>query len=143
MATPVQIADVVATIANGGIKNRINIVDSILDKTGNKVRIIRVDEGQRILSKSTCSKLKDLMESVTAYGTGQAAALREYGGAAGKTGSAQTGNKDVVHAWFAGYFPLSEPKYSMVVLAENGKYGGTTAAPIFAEIAAKIMGKGY
>lgn len=143
LATPLQIADIVATIANGGIKNRINIVDSILDRNGNKVRDIRVDEGSRILPKSTVTKLKDLMEAVTIYGTGQEANIMKYGGAAGKTGSAQTGKPDVVHAWFAGYFPLNEPKYSMVVLAENGKYGGKTAAPVFAEIASQIMEKGY
>jgi penicillin-binding protein 2 len=143
MATPLQVADIVAIIANGGIKNRVNIVDCITDSEGNKVKNIKVKEGRRIISREIAEVIKSLMESVTDFGTGTAASLAEYGGAAGKTGSAETGSKDVVHAWFAGYFPRNQPKYSMAVLAENGQYGGKVAAPVFAEIAAEIMKKGY
>jgi len=58
-----------------------------------------------------CDKIKQLMEEVTVSGTGTRANLSEYGGAGGKTGSAETGQfingEKVVHAWFAGYFPGS------------------------------------
>lgn len=143
MATPLQVADMVATIANGGIKNQVNIVDYITDSYGNKVRDLNVKEGSRIISRENADIIQQLMEKVTDYGTGTAASLEGYGGSAGKTGSAETGNEDVVHAWFAGYFPRNEPRYSIVVLAENGQYGGKVAAPLFAEIASEIMKKGY
>lgn len=143
LATPLQVADIVATVANGGIKNRINIVDSVIDEDGRIIREIRVKQGQRIISKSTADKIKSLMEAVTAYGTGMEAGMDYYGGAGGKTGSAETGSKDVVHAWFAGYFPLVEPKYSIAVFVENGLYGGKAAAPVFAEIAREMTDKGY
>lgn len=142
MATPLQVADLVATIANGGIKNRVNIVDCITDSEGNRIRNIKVKEGSRVIPRETAEVIKSLMEAVTDYGTGTAARLEEYGGAAGKTGSAETGREDVVHAWFAGYFPRNVPRYSIAVLAENGQYGGKVAAPVFAEIAAEIMKKG-
>lgn len=142
MATPLQVADIVATIANGGIKNRVNVADCIMDNEGNKVRNLKVKEGHRIISREAAGVIQRLMEAVTDYGTGTAAMLEEYGGGAGKTGSAETGRKDVVHAWFAGYFPRNEPRYSAAVLAENGQYGGRVAAPVFAEIAAEIMKKG-
>lgn len=143
MATPLQIADIVATIANGGIKNRINIVDSIVDDEGNKVRVVRIKEGRRVISKEVADKVKRLMEEVTIKGTGTKASLDEFGGAAGKTGTAETSRKDIVHAWFAGYFPIKNPKYSIAVFIENGKSGGDAAAPVFAQIAAEIMKKGY
>lgn len=143
MATPLQVADIAATIANGGIKNRVNIIDSVIDRDGNKIRDLRFKEGHRIIEKETADRIKQLMEAVADFGTGTAARLDLYGGAAGKTGSAETGNKDVVHAWFTGYFPRNEPKYSIAVLVENGQYGGKVAAPIFAEIAEEIMRKGY
>lgn len=147
MATPLQVADIVATIANGGIKNKINIVDSIVDSRGNQIKKIREDKGQRIISKEVCDKIKHLMEEVTITGTGTKANLDAYGGAGGKTGSAETGQyingEKVVHAWFAGYFPKRNPKYSISVFVENGKSGGTVAAPIFEEIAKNIMNKGY
>lgn len=143
LATPVQVADMVATVANGGIKNRVNIVDSIIDSEGKVIRNARVDEGQRIISKSTSDKVRRLMEAVTSYGTGTGAIMGYYGGAGGKTGSAETGYGDVVHAWFAGYFPAKTPRYSIAVFVENGRLGGKVAAPVFAEIAKAMLQKGY
>ncbi len=147
MATPLQAADIVATIANGGIKNTVNIVDAIIDKNGNKVRDIRKKQGKRIIDKDIADKIKDLMESVVKEGTGTMIDLEEHGGAAGKTGSAETGQykdgESIVHAWFVGYFPKQNPKYSIAVFIENGKVGGKTAGPIFQEIAWEIMKKGF
>lgn len=149
MATPLQVADIIATVANGGIKNQVNIVDSIVSEDGIKIRNIRRTSGTRIISKKTADQIKELMEEVTTseWGTGREANLEQYGGAAGKTGSAETGQylngEQVVHAWFAGYFPRSIPKYAIAVFVEGGKAGGRVAAPIFSEIAEEIMKKGY
>ncbi|HOQ36467.1 MAG TPA: penicillin-binding transpeptidase domain-containing protein [Acetivibrio sp.] len=147
MATPLQVADMVATIANGGIKNKVNIVDSIVDSKGNTVKVIRKNKGERIIEKTVCDSIKKLMEEVTISGTGTKANLDAYGGAGGKTGSAETGQyingSKVVHAWFAGYFPRLDPKYSVCVFIENGKSGGSVAAPVFEEIAKNILIMGY
>lgn len=143
LATPVQVADMVATVANGGIKNRINIVDSIVNGEGEVVRKVRVDEGKRIISKRTADKVCRLMEAVTSYGTGTRAIMGYHGGAGGKTGSAETGYGNAVHAWFAGYFPATAPRYSIAVFVENGRLGGKVAAPVFAEIAKAMLEKGY
>lgn len=146
MVTPLQVADMIATVANGGIKNKVNIVDSVVDRELNKVKTIRVDEKKRIIAKDIADKIKVMMEEVTSSGTGTKANLDELGGAAGKTGSAETGQyingNKVVHAWFGGYFPQKEPKYSMVVFIEGGKAGGEAAAPIFSEIARQILKRG-
>ncbi len=146
LTSPLQVADMVATIANGGIKNRVNIVDSIIDSSDNTLKVVRIDKGERILSKEICDKIKYLMEKVTISGTGIKANLDEYGGAAAKTGSAETGQyingEKIVHAWFAGYFPRLNPRYSIAVFIENGKSGGSIAAPIFEEIARDILIKG-
>lgn len=146
LTSPLQVADMVATIANGGIKNRVNIVDSIIDSSDNTLKVVRLDKGERILSKEICDKIKYLMEKVTISGTGIKANLDEYGGAAAKTGSAETGQyingEKIVHAWFAGYFPRLNPRYSIAVFIENGKSGGSIAAPIFEEIARDILIKG-
>ncbi len=147
MATPLQVVDMVATVANGGIKNRVNIVDSIVDSNGEVAKKIRMNKGERIISKSTSDKIKKLMEGVVTDGTGKRAGINQYGGAGGKTGTAETGEvqngEKVVQAWFAGYFPVGDPKYSMVVFVENGKSGAEAAAPVFGEIASGIMSKGY
>ena len=75
-----------------------------------------------------------MMAGVVRYGTGRAAAVP--GGAAGKTGTAQTGQLDaegrpLSHAWFAGFAPLAGPRYVAVVFVEEGDSGGKVAAPIF------------
>lgn len=146
MATPVQIADLVATIANGGIRNNINVVDCVVNDAGNKVRDLKNINQSRVISEVTAEKIKHLMEGVISTGTGKQANLDGYGGAGGKTGSAETGQyldgEKITQAWFAGYFPAEEPKYSVAIFIEDGKSGGTSAAPIFAEIGAEIMSKG-
>lgn len=143
LATPLQVADMTATIANGGIKNKVNIVDSIVDSSGSIVKQIKKSEGERIISKEASDKIRELMEAVTLNGTGTEAVMGYYGGAGGKTGSAETGSEEIVHAWFAGYFPAAEPRYSVAVFAEDGRLGGKSAAPVFAEIAKGMLEKGY
>lgn len=146
LATPVQIADLVATIANGGIKNNVNVVDSVVNEEGNKIRTLKEISQKRVLSKETSERIRALMEDVVSTGTGSKAKLDEYGGAGGKTGSAETGQfidgEKIIQAWFAGFFPSKEPKYSVAIFIEDGKSGGEAAAPIFAEIGAEIMKRG-
>ncbi len=143
MATPVQVADMVATIANGGSKNNINILDSIVNSSGNKVRDLRETSQQQVISKATSDRIRALMEGVVSDGTGKKANMDQFGGAGGKTGSAETGQyidgEKIIQAWFAGYFPAETPKYSVAVFIEDGKSGGEAAAPIFAEIGSEIM----
>jgi len=143
MATPVQVADMIATVANGGIRNQVNIVDSIIDSDGNEIRKIRKSGWNRIISKNTADKIKEMMEAAVDHGTGIKAKPEENFIACGKTGSAETGvyinGEKVVHGWFAGYFPGNNPKFSIAVFVENGKSGGQAAAPIFKEIAEEIF----
>ncbi len=147
MVTPLQVANLVATIANGGIKHTMNIVDSITDRDGNIIKSLRNDRDERVISKYVADKVKYLMEQVTMNGSGTKAALTMYGGSGGKTGTAETGQFidgiQVVHAWFAGFFPQKSPKYSIAVFVENGKSGGQVAAPIFEQIAEEISKKGF
>ena len=59
--------------------------------------------------------------------------------AAGKTGSATFNVRDKKsHAWFAGYAPADAPRYAIVVLVEDGGSGGHTAAPLAANISARL-----
>ena len=146
LATPVQIADMVATIANGGNKHTINIVNCVTDNEGNKIRDLANRSETRVMSKATAQSIRTLMEGVIRNGTGKKANLDGYGGAGGKTGSAETGQlidgEKVTQAWFAGYFPANKPKYSVAIFIENGKSGSEAAAPIFQEIAEEIVKKG-
>ncbi len=143
LATPLQVASLVAVAANGGIKTGINLVDSVVDSRGRVVKKIEKVVPERVISRYTAQKLRAMMEDVTDSGTGTKANIQEFGGAAGKTGTAETGwaqgDSTKVHAWFAGYFPRENPKYVMAVMVENGQSGSDIAAPVFREIAEGIM----
>lgn len=143
LVTPLQVASMVATVANNGVKTNVNLVDSIIDSDGRFVKRIKSTENKRVFSVQTASKLKIMMEKVTEVGTGKKANIQSMGGAAGKTGTAQTGwrqgDSTKIHGWFAGYFPIKDPQYALVVFVENGQSGSEVAAPIFGEIASEIM----
>ena len=110
-----------------------------MDSLGNTVSEETMGEPTRIISQETADAIRTDMVSVVSNGTG-IYANPENMGAGGKTASAQTGiyddnGEEIVHAWFAGFFPEEDPKYTVVVLKEGGGEGSYTAAPIFKEIA--------
>lgn len=143
LVTPLQAAGMASIIANGGIRHTFNIVDCIVNSEGEIIRDMKKREWKRVISRETAQALMQMMEATVEYGTGKRADIGGYGGSAGKTGSAESGMFDeerpIIHAWFTGYFPYVEPKYAMCVFVEDGTGGGTSAAPVFAEIAARIM----
>ena len=103
--------------------------DSRLEKAGEPVRVF---------SERTARILREDMIGVVEQGSATMAKPQQ-GGAGGKTASAQTGildedGEEVVHAWFAGFFPAQQPRYAAVVLIEGGEYGGQVASPIFRQI---------
>lgn len=147
LISPVQAANLVSAIANGGILNRISMIDCIINERGEKIRNIKSPAWERVLDKKTAETLQKMMKMTVEDGTGRLANIKGFGGSAGKTGSAETGwiqdDRDVLHAWFVGYFPVDEPRYAMCVFIEDGTSGGKSAAPVFAEISARIMDLGY
>jgi len=141
-ATPLQVASLVGTIANDGIKVDPYLVSKLTNSEGTVVKNYRASSGTRILSKKTARQMQEMMTAVTRFGTGQTAYV-EGMGSAGKTGSAETGRTNskgqgISHAWFAGYGPLKNPQYAIVVFVEDGMSGGDVAAPIFGEILSGI-----
>lgn len=139
LATPVQVAKMVSVFANGGKLAAPSLVEKLVDAQGNTVSEGAMGEPTRIISEETADVIREYMENVVSNGTG-VYAKPDNMGAGGKTASAQTGiydknGEEIVHAWFAGFFPEENPKYTVVVLKENGGEGSYTAAPIFKEIA--------
>lgn len=142
-ATPLQIVSLVATIANDGIKVNPYIVSKLTNADGIIVKNYTTSPGTRVLSQKTARQIQDMMAAVTKYGTGQAAYVEGIG-SAGKTGSAETGRtnpdgQSINHAWFAGYAPIKNPQYAIVIFVEEGMSGGDIAAPIFNEIVTEII----
>lgn len=138
--TPLQIARMTSIIANDGVDRGVYLAKKIEDEEGHLVETVKRCDGKKIISYETAKKIQRMMEKVVSDGTGKKANFEEDGMVAGKTGSSQAvlKDKEVVHAWFTGYFPSENPKYVITVIVEDGGSGGGVAAPLFREIAKKI-----
>lgn len=126
--TPLQVANLMATIAKGGKKDMVRAVSSLEYKNGTPLyRFINSELDGEILAPYTTMKLQHLLREVVTNpkGTGQALNNLPYA-VAGKSGTAETGiideqsGKERLNRWFAGYFPFEEPKYALVVVDLEG-----------------------
>ena len=139
--TPLQVTAMMAAIANNGIRNDPQLVESLITEKGLTIKKLERSRPQIVLNPVTSRLLKDMLHEVTVAGTGKQANMEEYGGSCGKTSSAQTGinEGEVVHGWFAGFAPYEKPMYAITVFIYDGKSGGGAAAPIFKEVATEIL----
>ena len=91
------------------------------------------------MSKEIADILKDDLKNVVLNGTGTEAMVEDLE-VAGKTATAQTGRyengKEITNSWFCGFFPVSDPKYVVIVMSDGNT--DVPVAPIFAEIAKEI-----
>jgi len=142
LLTPIQAANIACIVANNGLKRKINVAKAVVDKSGSVIKNLYEKGEERVLSESTAEIMKTAMCSAVSDGTGKAAES-EIARIAGKTGTAETGwlknGRNLVHGWFCGYFPYDSPRYAMAVLADDGGTGSLSAAPVFKEIAEKII----
>ena len=141
--TPLQIARLMAAVANGGTLWKPRLVRRIeaLDGTPLVIESETV-QGRVQLAPVIFDFLRDALSAVVSDGTGKAARIPGIT-VAGKTGTAQTHEfrddadrkrRDRDHAWFAGFAPADDPQVVVVVLAEHAGLGGQVAAPIAREI---------
>ncbi|MFZ2188917.1 MAG: penicillin-binding protein 2 [Candidatus Moraniibacteriota bacterium] len=133
LATPLQLANYTAAIANGGTLYSPKLVNRIRNTSGEdsyiQPEIIRKD----FLSKDIMQVLREGMRQVITAGTAQS--LKDLPvAAAGKTGTAQYGTQDKTHAWFISFAPYDNPKIAMVVLVEGGGEGHSSAVPVTKEV---------
>ncbi|WP_131820840.1 peptidoglycan D,D-transpeptidase FtsI family protein [Desulfotruncus arcticus] len=139
LVTPVQVTAMLNTIASGGLYYPPRLVAGVADDQGRFVREIKQPEPTSAISAYTAGVMQDLLREVTEVGVGTRAQVAQWG-SAGKTGSAQLNNADgTVDAWFSGFTPVNNPQYVITVMVHDGSSGGATAAPVFKEIAEKIM----
>jgi cell division protein FtsI (penicillin-binding protein 3) len=146
--TPLQVASLYATIANGGIARQPHLASSI---EGQAI----APRGHRVIPRKVARTLAHLLQSVvTPDGTGELAKIPGYT-VAGKTGTTQklvNGKYSSSHfiGWFVGFAPATSPKVVSLVMVDDPKrgydgtagayYGGKTAAPAWAELTGRALG---
>lgn len=128
LATPLQMAMVAATVANGGVVMRPYLVEEIQDYNSKIIEQFEPRQIRQVVDGQTAAALTDIMVKAVGEGTGTAARIKGVE-VAGKTGTAEVENGDP-HAWFICFAPAHDPKVAVAVVVENGGEGGRTAAPI-------------
>ncbi len=135
-ATPLQMAMVVAGIANSGSVMQPYLVDEVrspeldvLDKTD-------ATEFSQAVSPETADTLKEMMVSTVSNGTATPAAIPGVD-VGGKTGTAQSGRDNVPpYAWFISFAPADDPQVAVAVVIQKADIprgeiaGGAVAGPI-------------
>jgi len=140
MATPMQVAALINTIACEGIYHEPKLIENLINKDGSFEKY-NFKLPKRVLKSHTARNLKKFMRKSIILGTAKYANSKKITAAA-KTSTAETGifinNNRVNQSWIAGFFPFENPKYSIIILAENINLGGKICGPVFKEIAEKI-----
>ncbi|MCM3599486.1 penicillin-binding protein 2 [Robertmurraya korlensis] len=143
-ATPLAVANMMGTIAKGGVRESVRVVSEVEYKNGNSLLPFEKQalSGESI-SPYTAMKLQKLLREVVVNENGTGRWFQELPYAvAGKSGTAETGifkdEKQLHNKWFAGYFPYDNPKYALVTvnLGVYGDEGGVNG--LFADMVKNI-----
>lgn len=148
LATPLQMASVAQTIANGGVREPTSIVKNADLRSG--------AESVEVTSAETAATMADLMVEVVRSGTGVAAQVPGTT-VAGKTGTAELGPASLApgqtlapgedppqkeNAWFTAFAPAEKPEVAIAAVvfdATGGGGGGAVAAPIAQQVLAALL----
>ena len=146
--TPIQMVTAMSVVANGGWLMTPHVVSAVMDRQGESILTNNLEPKRRPISARTANRLSHILETVVETGTGQRAQLSGYR-AAGKTGTSQkvdpkTGaySSSSIIASFVGFAPVEQPRLTMLVVIDEpevGKWGGTIAAPVFGNVAKRVL----
>jgi len=147
LVTPLQMAQAMATVANGGTLFQSRIVRQVQTLSGEVVYTYSPRAKDLLkLGPVTREELKEGMIGAvnSKSGTGGSAGLDNVK-VAGKTGTAQWGpkRKERTAAWFAGFAPADNPQYAFAALYEGAVgeqvHGGSQAAPMIGDLLRELF----
>lgn len=142
MVTPLQVSGLINAVAADGLYTEPSLVKGLVNEKLQYVKKFDVAKPTRVFSKNTAKTLKDGMCACVEKGTGYKS-KPSICTAALKTGTAQTGIKQgdrmILQGWCAGFFPVLEPKYSIVIFVEDAESGSQSCGPIFKKIIDEIF----
>ena len=137
--TPLQLANYVAAIANGGTLYRPHLVRRIIGPNGETVQEYQPEILRRVsVSDENLAIVRNGMSLVTQHGGTGFGAFWDFPiPTAGKTGTAEIAGKDNNGVYVA-YAPVDNPEIAIAVIVEQAGQGSTAGAPV-----AKEMFKAY
>lgn len=138
-ATPMQIALVAGTIANGGVMMEPTLVKEVVNSQGKVLQTVEPTSLGRKMTEAQAAEITKDMRYVTEQRQGYPSHVWDYMNPkydiASKTGTAQkafaNGQMDpVTDAWFACFAPANDPKIAIAVKVVNGGAGSVIGANI-------------
>ena len=142
LATPFQMAEVAASVANGGTLMKPTLLESATDPDGRQIEELDPDEESDVMSDETAAQVTEMMTNVANEGTA-AGLTTTLGQLAGKTGTAEI---DVAQGlnrpWFIGFAPAEDPQIAVAAMLEKctGCFGGEVAGPIAMQVMDALAG---
>ena len=127
--TPVQLANYIATIANGGTLYAPRIVNRIKSNDGQEDIISPNIIRSNFIRPDIIQTVRSGMRMTVTGGTAQVLKNMPVP-VAGKTGTAQFGSEGKTHSWFAAFAPYDNPTIAIVVLMPGGGEGNSAALPV-------------
>ena len=144
--TPIQLVTAYCALVNGGILYQPMIVKQVMNQLGESQMIYQPREVRRVISQTTSERMKKMLASVVESGTGHNAKLDivTVGGKTGTSKIIENGkySESNYYSSFVGFFPVNNPKVVCLILLNSpqvGEYGGLVAAPIFKEVAGRML----
>ena len=144
--SPLQMAMVSASIANGGVMMKPTLINSILSPNLSVLSSFGSNSLGQVVSQDTANKVKNMMVGAVSSGVssnGRIPGVR----VAGKTGTAQNGAGQPYTLWFTGFAPAENPQVAVAVVIANGGgigqrgFGNLLAAPIAQKVMRAVLGK--
>ncbi|WHH59950.1 penicillin-binding protein 2 [Petroclostridium sp. X23] len=138
--TPLQIANYISTIANGGTRYKVHLVDKVKSADGKVLKAVEPEILEKIsLKPETIKTIFEGMKAVTQPGGTASAPFNNFPvTVAGKTGTAQVPNGSD-NGVFVAFAPYENPQIAVAVIVEHGGSGGNVA-PVARDIIAAYLG---
>jgi peptidoglycan glycosyltransferase len=133
--TPLQMAMVSASIANGGVLMKPNLIETIISSNLSVIRAPKPEVLSQPMTSASAESLRAMMVQSVASGVASNAGVSGIE-VAGKTGTAENGEGARVTLWFTGFAPAVNPRVAIALVIEDGggrdsgASGNGTAAPV-------------
>lgn len=138
LVTPLDMAQMVAVIANDGKLMRPYIVERVRDSVSQEVLFQREPEVLReVISPQAAQQMREVMKQSVEIGYAKPVELPGVSIGA-KTGTAEVSSGDP-HSWFVAIAPVEEPRFAIAVIVENGGEGSRAALPVARQVLAAAL----